>query len=203
MRQYRHQTAGEYLEAQKATYERKKDMVWLQPHHADVIAEQIHEEDLAQAAGICHGVRSGAELGMLSRRLDLPHVIGTEIARGYHVADWNLRRRPVLKWDMRKPYDDWRGRFGWVYSNSLDHSNDPLMTVEVWMDQLVPGGLLVVHWSPGHDHPRGPDAADCTMATLDEYVEIVAKAANNVRTVGAVENLKMIDHVLVLARRMT
>ena len=85
-----------------------------------------------------------------------------------------LERRAGLWTGLRDP--EWSDRFGWLYSNSLDHASDPELALSVWYEQLRVGGIALLHWSEGHDHDRGPDATDCFMADPEEYRDLLREA---------------------------
>jgi len=71
------------------------------------------------------------------------------------------------------------GRFDFIYSNSLDHSTDPVGTLRVWMDQLTKEGALFIQWSIGHERVG---TGDCFGATLIEYIDLM-------NSVGQVKDL--------------
>ena len=49
------------------------------------------------------------------------------------------------------PFDDlpdaWESRFGVVYSNAFDHSDDPIKTAHAWKAALRPGGYLILAYT--------------------------------------------------------
>jgi SAM-dependent methyltransferase len=59
-------------------------------------------------------------------------------------------RRDVLIASFDDLPKDWEGRFQVVYSNSLDHAQDPYRTAKEWWRVLKPGGYLILGW-PGED----------------------------------------------------
>lgn len=118
---------------------------------------------------LCHGVRKGEE--MLSfKELFNCSVIGTDLFPQSAI---------VLEHDFRKKKRAWIGAFDMVYSNSLDHSDEPEKTLRVWLRQLSNRGFLVINWTCWDTKVRG---GDCFGASLDEYYELM-------RSVGTVVDL--------------
>lgn len=112
---------------------------------------------------LCHGARNGNELDEFEQRLNC-RAIGTDL---FPQAD------SVIEWDFRKPKSEWWRGFDVVYSNSLDHSDQPEETLRVWLDQTKPKGNLFVEWSHSHDgEPRG---GDCFAAPLHEYISLIER----------------------------
>ncbi|HEY4761684.1 MAG TPA: hypothetical protein VIH42_13980 [Thermoguttaceae bacterium] len=76
----------------------------------------------------------------------------------------------------------WRGRFGLIYSNSIDHSQDPEKTVAEWKRVAAPGAYALLAFTPGkkvssHD-PFGGFGLD-EMKTLWNEPVVFSNAADN------------------------
>lgn len=166
MKLYKHASEAEYLEAQRAKYHTKSQSIWFPVGQLLRLSENLQ----GVSRGICHGVRSGLEVKVLNDRLGC-EVLGSEIGL-------TVDEPPLYSWDFRKVRPDWIHAFDFVYSNALDHSNDPGATLEVWTDQLRAGGTLCIHWGRGHNNPEAVDAADCWSANSLEYCELIAKYAD-------------------------
>lgn len=129
-----------YLDVQREGYEKKKTLIWTNEQNIKFLADIII--DNGNTKGICHGVRTGAEVKWFSRHLGAD-IIGTEIGEPTQPY--------IMQWDMNKPRKEWVGKFGFVFTNSHDHVYDPYSTFAVWIDQLAPGGLLILEHSPNHE----------------------------------------------------
>lgn len=178
------QSDKDYIAAQKRTAKRfrrngktvMKTKPFYDPKEGEAIAmsNQIYRGTFHQATGewdhpnniLCHGSRCGAEVEDLAGRFCLsPYVdvIGTDLFP---------REERLTKFDFRRQNDNWVGKFDIVYSNSLDHTNEPDTTIKVWLDQLSPWGCLVLCWTPWHAKVR---SGDCFGATLDELWDWVSE----------------------------
>ena len=121
--------------------------------------------------GICHGARCGTEVDLFRKYLPKSHVIGTDVAP---------RKDCVIEWDFQQQKLEWIGHFDFVYSNSFDHSNQPIRCAATWLEQLTPRGFLFVVWSPLYTlectrHSVPCSGGDCFGASLEEYVKIFEK----------------------------
>ena len=118
--------------------------------------------------GMCHGVRCGAEVKWFFDYMKCP-VYGTEIGKSDH--------NYIYKWDFNYSLPVWLGKFDFIYSNSFDHAYDPAATLEVWAEQLRPGGLLILEWSKKHEHTgavsKKNNAMDPVSITFDELIKSV------------------------------
>lgn len=91
---------------------------------------------------LCHGSNMGFEMAYFREALPESEVWGTELApKTAKMANW------TLNWDFHVVKPEWRGRADFVYSNALDHSPDPALAVTRWMEEVAPGGAVVIEWS--------------------------------------------------------
>jgi SAM-dependent methyltransferase len=157
---------AEYAEAQSAINRSKLDSVWMAEQDVDALAAVIRKYVPRAQSGICHGVRNGWEVRALRAKLGID-VIGTEI------SDTATQFEHVIQWDFHELHPDWKGRFDFVYSNSLDHCYDPEKCLDNWMRSLRPHGLCIIHWC--HGHTWSHTAADCFSATKTEYLELIQR----------------------------
>lgn len=104
---------------------------------------------------LCHGAFRGSET---DRFKFYGKVIGTDLAPEHP---------DVIEHDFRIQKEEWIGQFDLIYSNSLDHADDPESCIQVWLDQLTPDGLMFIQWTPAHIEVNG---GDCFGAHLHEYV---------------------------------
>lgn len=186
------------------TYDKKRDHVWVTAEQLSVVGEILSISGKEPERGLCHGVRTGFEVDQLAE-LTGAAVVGTELGLKEETeltADGNV----LFRWDFHESREDWEGQFDFVYSNSLDHSWNPERAVETWTEQLQQGGLLFLHWSPGHNGSRtnalqlngDPDPSDCLAATRAEYESLVQAAFLSSPTVFEFEEC---DRVLIMGEK--
>jgi len=84
-----------------------------------------------------------------ARHLTATSVVGVEI-------NPRLRRRDVWVGSFDAMPEAWSGRFGLIYSNSFDQSQDPLRTAQEWRRIVRPGGFMVLCYTKD----REPTATD-------------------------------------------
>lgn len=114
---------------------------------------------------MCHGARCGGEAHEMQRVLPNATVTATDLLP---------KADHVTRWDFRKKRRRWIGAFDIIYSNSFDHTDEPLQTAKVWLRQLSPTGRLFVEWTRWHAHR--PKHGDCFCAEFHEYVAIFEEA---------------------------
>lgn len=163
-----------------------KGCVWVVDEVLNKIVEVIksYKLDLINCKGLCHGVRTGYENNFLEKKLNCS-VIGTDICS---LAEQN-KINGVITHDFNKQRSDWINHFDFIYSNSLDHSIDPDLTLNVWKEQLKFKGILFLEWSIG---ATVSSYADCFCATKSEYEELVNKYFNII-TIENFNGLQFID----------
>ena len=110
---------------------------------------------------LCHGARYGHEVERLRELLPGSNVIGTDLFPKNDLC---------VQHDFRIPKPEWMGKFDFLFSNSLDHSDDPETTLRVWFHQLRPDGLLFLEWCKNH---MTTASGDCFGANLHEYIELI------------------------------
>lgn len=106
----------------------------------------------------CMGVRQGLEVTRFADVFGDP-VMGMEINPDcVHPA--------VRIGSFDEPPTEWQGKFGLLFSNSLDHAEDARKTIQTWALLLKPEGFMIVALN-GHEAPVG---ADCAGFTVDDLV---------------------------------
>ena len=95
----------------------------------------LHIEELR--FGLCHGTRRGREQKLLKEYLKIP-VLGTEIAPSA------TEFKNTIQWDFHEVKDEWIGNVSFIYSNSLDHSYDPVFCLRQWMSCIHHGGMIAL-----------------------------------------------------------
>jgi len=159
----------------------------------DRMAGWLHKANRVPESAVCHGARCGTEVALLKRRFPEAEVIGTDLSP---IDEVN-----VVKADFHEDRPEWRGKFGLVYSNSLDHSLKPLECLQTWFGQLNDPGVLCLTWTFLHTLEDGPlprPGGDCFGANLHEYLSMCNKA-------GRVLDLLWVDmghgQVVIVAER--
>jgi hypothetical protein len=106
--------------------------------------------------GVCMGARNGSEVMAFNnllkqnftRQIDKDNleveVIGTDIS-----PSAVLFQNMVIH-DFHNPLPDNIGRVNFIYSNSLDQSNDPKKALSSWVDSLLPEGVIYLEFSRDH-----------------------------------------------------
>ena len=87
--------------------------------------------------GLCHGSRQGHEQKHFSKYLQIP-VLGTDI------SDTANQFPNTIRWDFHNIADKWINNVDFIYSNSLDHSYDPIHCLRQWFKCLRPGGICIL-----------------------------------------------------------
>jgi trans-aconitate methyltransferase len=149
----------DYRLAQERANLRKISKVWVRESTIDAIVARVP----AATGVICHGTRNGAEQQFFAARYPGAEIIGTEIAK-------TATRFPMtVQWDFRKPNPNWFARFDILYSNSIDHTNEPQQTLCVWRDQLANGGTLVIEFAhdPENNRARSSDPLEMSLAEIE------------------------------------
>jgi len=170
MKQIKFSSYEQYLHAQRLTVMKRG----FGPYFCDMemirIAEWCRRNGLQVRYGICHGARNGLECDELMRHLPMSEIIGTDIAPYSGKSKQMAGQAKVIEWDFNKQRKEWIGRFDLVYTNSLDHSNDPPTTLSVWLEQLVWNGALFVQWNRSNLNVKG---GDCFGADLLEMIDLL------------------------------
>ena len=160
----------QYLAVQKATVMKRG----IGPYFCDMemlrIAEWCRANQLQVREGACHGARAGNECDELMRNMPLAKIIGTDIVPHSGKSKTMKGDAEVVEWDFNVQNPDWLDRFDLIYTNSLDHSNDPPATLATWLDQLVWNGALFVQWNHSNLDVKG---GDCFGADPLEMIDLM------------------------------
>lgn len=134
---------GLYVTNQKILNERKFhiDRCNDPKHVFESIKQEVLKRNPTPTLGLCHGVRSGRENKILGELLNCP-VIGTEIGDKFGYPEC------TIQWDMHDIKEEWIGKCDLIYSNSLDHSYDPIYCLNQWAKCLKPTGVIILQF--GH-----------------------------------------------------
>ena len=157
MKQHKYRSYRQYVTTQKKGYKKKRDRVWAREDNIKLLSQLLKGAE----SGICHGVRTGAEVEWFRKYLGAD-VIGTELG--------DSKEGLIVQWDFNRPNPEWIGKFDFVYSNSFDHAYDAAATLCTWIQQLKPGGKLVIEHSKKHENITKLDPFG---ATPDEVVGLM------------------------------
>jgi hypothetical protein len=166
MKIYKYDSYGEYVAEQTAGNKKKINHVFVRKQ----TMLQIKEMKAFAGSVLCHGTRNGAEQKFFKE------VYGSQLhAVGSEISDTATQFPDTVEWDFMKENPDWVGQFDIVYSNSLDHSFEPVETLKVWGDQLAPGGSLFIEHSfdPKNNNSRAMDPLELSE---EEFLECLDKA---------------------------
>lgn len=177
----------DYRRAQIQTHDKKAGTRWVKSTELRIIVSILVQHLTLQRVtrGICHGVRTGAEVSFLTDFLGLKkgNIIGTDIAPRLE--------KETYQHDFHDERKEWLEIFDFVYSNALDHSYDPSLAIKRWADQLRVGGIMLLHWSSIHN--KALKGADCFIATIEEYKELI-KTENSLQFVESIETIQKRSH---------
>ena len=179
MKLYKFKDYEHYKKEQVKANVRKLDWTWIQE---DTISKIKNFKPNANKI-LCHGVRNAKELEFFSKRYFGSEIIGTEIS---HTAK---QFQNVVEWDFHEVNEQWKNNFDIVYSNSWDHSYDPIKSLKAWGGQLSQDGLMFVE--------HGCDAKDNKSRASDpleiEHNEIIEMINN--------AGLNLLDHFMTKAQK--
>jgi hypothetical protein len=164
MKLHEYQSYEKYHKAQASSF-RKEGAVWVSDKEIDLMSDYIKTHLKQLSLGICHGVRSGAEVERFKRNLKI-NVIGTDLFREQGQPDY------IVQIDFHQVKPEWIEKADFIYSNSLDHSYDPRMCLYQWKRCLRKGGLCLLHWSVGHCEVV-VETGDCFAASEKEYGQMM------------------------------
>jgi len=118
--------------------------------------------------GMCHGARNGREVEEFQNQFPKATVYGTDVFP---------QGENVVRWNFNQPLKSWRAKFDFIYSNSLDHSPDPLETLQVWVNQLKQRGFLFIQWTFAHAKRNTGKGGNLYRGSLLEYIDLISKRA--------------------------
>ena len=158
MKIYKYDNYEEYVKAQTEANVKKQKSVWIQKG----TVKRINENQPTANNILCHGTRNGKEQEFFKSFYKSAEVIGTEIS---HTAE---KYKMTIQHDFHEVKDEWINKFDIVYSNSFDHSYDPVKCLNTWKDQLSEDGSLYLEhcWQPRHNISRRSDPLEISKEEL-------------------------------------
>ena len=104
----------------------------------------------------------------------IPNIIGTDISPKTEDIPYNI------VWDFNKSKDEWINSMDFIYSNSFDHTCNPIETLDIWMNCLKPKntfghqGYCIIEWC-GNDGESYYSGADPFGASIEEYKKLIER----------------------------
>lgn len=164
MKIYEYKSYEEYVEEQIKANKNKILNVWVHPETIGIIAINFPRKNVSKV--ICHGTRNGIEMEYFLQEYPLiSEIVGTEISPTAYKFE------NTVEHDFHEEKEEWVGQFDIVYSNSLDHSYDPVKALTTWTRQLNSGGVLCVELMVGKSNVVTP--SDPLSIEEDEYLSII------------------------------
>jgi hypothetical protein len=123
--------------------------------------------------GLCHGTRHGIEqqifkIGFLLAGYHGVAMLGTEI------ADIAAGEADTIIWDFHDIKDDWINNIDMIYSNSLDHSYDPVYCLSQWGKCIRDTGVIILAYSErSHASFEFNTVGDPFSGSLETYEKII------------------------------
>ncbi|MES0868667.1 hypothetical protein [Pseudovibrio sp. SCP19] len=141
---HRYDSYEAYKETQIYYNKKKLQNIWADETTLNrikaIIAKSVKREAYI---GICHGTRNGFEQNFLAKD-DRFDVIGTDISPTAKQFDRSF------EWDFHDEKEEWRNRFDFVYSNSLDQGWNPRQALTTWLNQIRRDGIVIIEHTDAH-----------------------------------------------------
>ena len=119
--------------------------LYLNPVVSDVVSRFASQTSIR---GICMGARNGSEVRYLktefSKFFSSNHVIGTDI------SDTAKSISNMVVHDFHEPLPENLNQVDFIFSNSLDQSQNPRLALTNWINALHPSGCIYLHFSRSH-----------------------------------------------------
>lgn len=179
----KHGAGDRYVKVQKAASQAKYNLSWAKKENCAKIVHILEASGERVRSMICHGVRNGSELGFF-REAGVPELMGTDL----YVPTGSEAHIDVVEHDFSKPEPKWVEMFQYVYSNSLDHSLDPISTLLVWSEQIEASGSILLELDVTHG-VGGTSDLDVTGIPLDVLPFWLSRETNNKLFVKAIYDL--------------
>lgn len=167
-----------YKAVQQAGNRQKLNLVSADENLISKLAE-VTNNQIKVGFVLCHGTRNGAELGYFKHSLPGATVLGTEI------SDTATQFRDTIQWDFHEVKPEWIEKVDLLYSNSWDHTYDPIKLFKAWGTCIAPNGFMAVEHSKGH-MPERRGVLDPFGATIEGLIDLVT--SNTSLTVKTIIN---------------
>jgi len=160
------------------------------------ISNEVLSRNPNPTFGLCHGVRSGLENKTLGKLLGCK-VLGTEIGDNFGHPEI------TIQWDMHDVKDEWIGACDVIYSNSFDHSYDPIYCLNQWAKTLKPTGIIVLQYGIGGHYiqnlieQKKYSPGDPFNASLEIYKHMCEYTPLTISKVNQWDNRSKVYHLML------
>jgi hypothetical protein len=160
------------------------------------ISEEVLKRNPNPTFGLCHGVRSGLENKTLGELLECT-VLGTEIGDKFGFPEI------TIQWDMHNVKDEWIGACDVIYSNSFDHTYDPIYCLNQWAKTLKPTGIIVLqygvdgHYIPDIIQQRKYSPGDPFNASIETYRQMCEYTPIKISEVNCWDTRSNVYHLVL------
>ena len=177
METYEHKNYDWYKAVQRKLTARKTNqgqsiMSWIDEAGIIAVNKLIHYYVTDIQTIVCHGCRNGIEVDAFQRLNPMVKVFGTDIYGKAYKYD----RKYFREMDFDDVPPEWVGYFDVIYSNSIDHSRNPINTLMAWKTELRNNGICFInfHWG------RGVSREDCFHLDPVRYEEEIKEMAEKI-----------------------
>ncbi len=158
MIQYQHNDYDWYVKVQRRLTARKTNngrgyFTWCTENMIRDVNKLLHQYLDNIRSIVCHGCRCGTEVEIFQLLNPGTKVYGTDLYGDAYMFD----RTYFKEIDFDMVPTEWIDYFDVVYSNSIDHSRDPINTLLAWKSELRNGGICFVDFNWG----SGVSQEDC------------------------------------------
>ena len=180
MKIFKYKNYQEYEKAQKDAFIKKNKNVWAKEENIKTIAEYLKPRK--PITGICHGVRQGWEVIWFRRYLGTCNIVGTDIG--------NTKKEFIVRHDFNKPLNH-DIQYDFIYSNSFDHAYNPKSTFNIWADQVIKGGLIILEYDRRQEHTgeisKPVNKVDPVSIKVEELIELIPKWRTNSKVIDVLD----------------
>jgi len=152
MKIYEYDDYDHYVAEQTKANKRKIHWLYVKKHTIKHISK-LHP---FAATILCHGTRNGGEMDYFEEFYPAAEILGTEI------SETATQFKRTVQWDFAHVKEEWIGKWDIVYSNSFDHSIDPMKTLDTWKNQLSENGKMFIEYSEAHSKASIHDPLEAT-----------------------------------------
>jgi len=118
---------------------------YLKPIISDVVRRFSSQKSIR---GICMGARNGGEVRHL--KTELSKFFNSTFIIGTDISDTANNFPDMVVHDFHVPLPEHLTQVDFIFSNSLDQSQNPCLALTNWINALQPSGCIYLHFSRGH-----------------------------------------------------
>ena len=181
MKVYQYKDYQQYVDRQSIINKEKLYWTYVRRKTVKLICEDKKQANFI----ICHGTRSGAEQKFFKKFFPNAYIIGTEI------SDTAWQFPMTIQHDFTKIKEQWIDKADIIYSNSFDHTIDPITTIQTWRDQLNKSGRIYLEYSERQSIGNEDDPLDATNEEIEHLIinnnlDIISKITEDISHGGIV-----------------